>query len=65
MKAAMRLLIHSGEFEYAQDAYEIAVVSGLEHYMKEAEIMADFEVRVRNETPEPKTPTRFERDEVI
>jgi hypothetical protein len=65
VKAAMRLLIHSGEFEYAMDAYESAVANGLEHYMKEAEIRADFEVRVRNETPEPRTPTRFERDEVI
>mgnify|MGYP003391912252 CR=1 FL=1 len=65
VKAAMRLLIHSGEFDYAKEAYESAVTNGFEHYMKEAEVMADFEVRVRNETPEPKTPTRFERDEVI
>jgi hypothetical protein len=61
----MRLLIHSGEFDYAKDAYESAVSNGVEHYMKEAEVRADFDVRVRNETPEPKTPTRFERDEVI
>lgn len=65
VKAAMRLLIHSGEFDYAKDAYESAVVSGLEHYMKEAEVMADFDVRVRNETPDLRNPTRFERDEVI
>jgi hypothetical protein len=65
VKAAMRLLIHSGEFDYAKDAYENAVVNGLEHYMKEAEVIADFDVRVRNETPDLRNPTRFERDEVI
>jgi len=65
VKAVMRLLIHSGEFEYPKEAYESAVTNGFEHRMTETEVRADFEVRVRNETPEPRTPTRFERDEVI
>jgi hypothetical protein len=65
VRAVMRLLIHSGEFEYAKDPFESAIANGFEHRMTETEVRANFKDRVRNETPDPKTPTRFEREEVI
>ncbi len=65
VRAAMRLLIHSGEFDYAHEAYESAVLNGFEHRMTEEEVRVDLETRVRNEGGAPVSPTRFEREDVI
>lgn len=65
VKAVMRLLIHSGEFEYTMAAYESAIENGFEHRLTDAEVRVGLETRVRNEGRSPVSLTRFEREDVI
>jgi hypothetical protein len=69
VRATMRLLIHSGEYDYDKHEYEGLLAAGLEHRLTASDFGADLTFRIKNEVSEvdePKLPpTRFERDAVV